>query len=107
MSSTVYQTQANIVREKVLAEASKQGMTLTGLARSADLSSSRLRMWKQRGGELGHMSMARVLHALGKTPNWAYEDIYPEIKTGYPSIKPDLNKLLDDAIETAKRSKNS
>lgn len=60
------------IRNRVLGEAKAQGITMSALARLADFSPSRLRMWKSRGGEIGHLGFGRILQVLGKSPGWAF-----------------------------------
>ena len=62
----------NEIRNRVLAEAKSQGLTMSALARQADFSASRLRMWKSRGGEIGHLGFGRILRVLGKSPGWGF-----------------------------------
>jgi len=89
------------IRNRVLGEAKAQGITMSALARLAEFSPSRLRMWKSRGGEIGHLGFGRILRVLGKSPNWAYGD---EILESAPARTQDAKvaTLLNEALRLAK-----
>lgn len=89
------------IRNRVLGEAKAQGLTMSALARLADFSPSRLRMWKSRGGEIGHLGFGRILRVLGKSPDWAYGD---QLAKGAADQTQDAKvaTLLNEALRLAK-----
>ncbi len=89
------------IKNRVLDEAKAQGMSLSALARIAEFSPSRLRMWKSRGGEIGHLGFGRILRALGKSPTWAYGYEGPEAETA-ETKNAKVATLLNEALRLAK-----
>ncbi len=89
------------IRNRVLGEAKAQGITMSALARMAEFSPSRLRMWKSRGGEIGHLGFGRILRVLGKSPSWAYGDEISESATA-KTQDAKVATLLNEALRLAK-----
>lgn len=89
------------IRNRVLGEAKAQGITMSALARLAEFSPSRLRMWKSRGGEIGHLGFGRILRVLGKSPSWAYgAEITATVAAETQNAK--VATLLNEALRLAK-----
>ena len=91
----------NEIRNRVLGEAKAQGLTMSALARAADFSPSRLRMWKSRGGEIGHLGFGRILRVLGKSPGWAFGFEISEMDNA-ETQDAKVATLLNEALRLAK-----
>lgn len=89
------------IKSRVLDEAKAQGISLSALARIAEFSPSRLRMWKSRGGEIGHLGFGRIIKALGKSPTWAY-GIESSESDAAETTDAKVATLLNEALRLAK-----
>lgn len=94
------------IKNRVLEEAKAQGMTMSELARLANFSPSRLRVWKTKGGEIGHLGFRRILRALGKTAAWGYGE-EAVVQTSLSTQESTITRLLNEALRLSKSGLSS